>query len=273
MTSNLTYSIFYNRVDWYKLILHLNDNFLLSRINYFFLKLSSVGGDHIEFTVNVKDNLKLELAEKCSNILKIFLKKNPSQPILIEPKVKSYYLDFPNNTLHYGVHNYFTPQFSLDEDVKKVHFKIAKIILSIFEEYREEILVSMTEIVLQIFVIFAQCSNKNIEQLIVYFNELYDEEKIKYDSSILQVEQKRVFNEFEQNKGILIPYLRDSILKKTNFPVKGWEKVTFDMFKESVRSKSVTPEQILKALHNNIGYSQLTSFIFFVEGLKILKDN
>jgi len=268
MSSNLTYSIFYNKTDWFRFLIWIKNYDMPNEINAFFLKMSSVGGDHIELTINVKNKNRIKIAKVVSDCFLNFLKKSRSSPIYFKQNNESYYLDFPNNTIHYGVHDY-----QLNEKEILLHYKLANIIISIFCEYKAETLNTLTEIMIQAFVIYSQFSSKNINELILYFQDLISFESFKYDKTLFLKQQRKDLDKFHQNRVALVDYLEESIFKKRNFPKNGWEKNLFDLYKLSNLSKQSSPEQILQRLYENIGYESLTALILMVEGLKALKNS
>lgn len=266
MTSNLTYSIFYNKTDWFRFLYHIKNCNYLNDINAFFFKMGTEGGDHIEFTVNVNEKSKIKIAKDISDFFLAFLKNTPSSPVNVKPSQQSYYLDFPNNTIHYGVHDY-----PVNEKELLLHHMLSKVIISIFNEYQAETLNSLTEILIQIFVIYSQFSAKEIDELIIYFQDLRSNESYGYEETSLLKQQKEDLDNFKQNKDAIVPYLEESILNKDNIPMKGWEKDLLDLFKLSDEFKDGVAEEILLALYYNIGYEKFTAIIYMLEGLVSLK--
>ena len=263
---NLTYSIFYHKNEWYELldyitICHQNSTFK----NDFFIKLSNLRGPHIEFTIRVDEEDKIESSNYYSNCFTKFLIEKPSSNLNLISNSELLFKDFSNNTIYYGIHDYF-----LLNDVYNlsVHNRISEIILLIFKEYKEKTISSMTEIMIQIFVVWGQALNKNITDLIIIIDSLIKDKRLTFTDKSIKRQKKNGIENYYENEEILFSYFNESLIQNSNLPIDGWGKMIYDLTQESTNKKNNIERKIIDLICENINYESISAHVIFLTGLK-----
>ena len=225
MQHYLTYSIFYNKKEWYKLLDQpylsiVND----STISSTFIKLNCERGAHIELTTVVEDINKKKSVNRVSSILTAFLEEWPSSKDGLESQSQSDLMlkDFSNNTIHYGVHDCPILRIKEDEIVTYVHTQISEVIVLIFKEYKEETVEMITEVILEVFSVFCLIAYNDIDKSIDFFERLLEKESANYNKKFLEKQLKISAENFESNKEDIVNYFKNVLIDKTEFPKEKW---------------------------------------------------
>ncbi|MEP1488883.1 MAG: hypothetical protein ABJK28_10690 [Algibacter sp.] len=264
----LTFSIFYNQNEWFKLLNHLQSFKYLDDIKItFFLRLSYERGPHIQFTIKVDKSNRRKYALYFSKYINDFLIKNYSSNKNLETIPHKLFKDFTNNSLHYGVDDYFN--LSKKDQSINYYSQITEIIFLIYEEYQEDAIESLTEIMIQVFAISSLASNISIDSLIIIFEQLLKKESAKYNEESLKNQQKVNSGDFNDNKELIVEYLKEILIDKTNTPIQGWEKKVYDL----VLSSSIKniDKQVAIDICENINYNSNSAHDMFLKSLKELK--
>ena len=280
MRHHLTYSIFYNKSEWYKLLDQLYI-FLKSygEVLKIFIKLSTQRGAHIELTVVVRDTDKMDCANYISNNLNKFLKERPSSNIGIEKQSQKHLLfeDFPNNTVHYGIHDCVVFLTTENKLLLKYHHEITLIVFSIFRVYNKDATEMTIEIVLQLLTLFCLTSNNSIEESILFFEELLKYECLLFDEKKKKRQLKTSSENFENNKEFILEYLESVLINKTEKNNEEWEKKWIELIQKGTRNQEkVKKNEFYKFLINticlNMDFSnKIDVYVMLLGGLKKLK--
>ena len=116
-----------------------------------FLKFSNKNGAHIELTICIKEQDKIDTVKFFSNRLNEFLMENKSPKPEIKDTEFEFFKSFPNNTVQYGIHSY---PFLKKNNFEIYHHQITFILIDIYKEYKEDVSNSLTEIILQLLALF-----------------------------------------------------------------------------------------------------------------------
>ncbi len=283
MKYHLTYSIFYNKNEWHKLIKY----FQICIANYdkiigTYLKLSRIRGPHIEFTTLVEEVNKIDSVRYFSGKIEEFLRKNPSSNKNIESVNHEFFLDFSNNTVHYGIHDYPHYCFSNLEGIpldKECNSLITELTFSVYEIFGEKTSYGMVEIIIELLTAFHFSSNKDVIWGIQLFQELYAFECKKYEKSDLENKLRVCKMSFDDNKKEIVDYLNSVLIQKTMLPphelVKFWDNLfeKHPLFKEINKNNNHLTFFLNSFFSNLDFFNSLNIYFFLLHGLKELNSD
>lgn len=275
MNCYLTYSIYYNQAEWYKLLQrvysYVND---YNKVSKYFIKLSVIRGPHIELTTCVEEESQMDSVNYFSKCLNAFLKDQLSSNTALDAESHLLFSDFPNNTVHYGVHDYVLFPSEEREALEDLHCNIANILFSIFEEYGKETTDMDTEIMLQLFAIFCLASNRNLKESIVFFEEFFEKECNKFDNQLITNQLRTISQNFEKNKESILEYLNGVLVSKAEKIYEGWEGKWHTLIKDSVNTKiDRLHESLIHTICMNMNFNdRINALAMFLQGIKSLND-
>jgi len=271
LTNNLTYSIFYNQNEWFKLLEYIK--LCVKKYDetmFFFIKLSYERGAHLRLTIRADESIKIKTAYYFSEQIESFINKRRSSNIDIKTIHHKLFKDFSNNTIYYGIHDYDIFNLLNDDQTLNYYNQITIIILSIYDEYKSDTIESLTEIMIQVYAVASLASNKTIDDLIIMFEGLLKIESRKFDKQSLINQQKVNSENFNNNRKFIIEYLKEILIDKTNSTFAGWEKNIYDLVTSSL-IKNIDKEVIID-ISENINYNSIAAQDMFLRGLKELNN-
>lgn len=276
-----TYSIFYNQNDWHKLLRFIKSNFASKdESNSFFIKLSLQQGAHIEFTISQPENSSIHCLDKIATLLTNFVAANPSQKEGIRFEKHLLFLNFPNNTVHFGIVDFqleskFTSlNFNL---TTKIYHGLTLLILDIFDQFGSDTLNMLQEILFEMHLIFCYESNYDLNENTDFFGNLIQEELLQYDVNVIDKMKRIAMENFVSNKELIINSIDESLLNQNNNlkskMLKEWTKLiclsTTLCFNKKVKYQY--NQQLFSSLSLLVEFNTFTeSYLLFGEGLNYL---
>lgn len=203
-------SLHYDDTMWHKAICEGIKPFFdyTKDIETFIIRLSHQGGYNIRMIIMLcEDSDALALANHIDSWFKNFLLKAPSPSTKNRLEENRLFLNFENNSIHYGTFEYIS--FSNSDDHRNAVFlqydnKLSKVIIELFTSFKEETLENIIEISIQLLFIFISALKISIIDSLTLFETLLRDEYGKYESEI--AESLKIENSimFDDNKDILI---------------------------------------------------------------------
>ncbi|MEW4924694.1 lantibiotic dehydratase C-terminal domain-containing protein [Algibacter sp. 2305UL17-15] len=286
-TLYLCISLFYHREFWHKLLIEGISPFLSEQkngIKGYYISLSHLRGDHIRLSLITEKSNAKTVARKADAYFKTYFKNYPSPNLNDLKREGSIFLDFQNNTVHYGVYNFSvgTDDMALSELFKDYQENLTKVLLEVFQFYKEETLHNMVEIMIQCYAIFRNSASLDIGKTLEFFDALLQEEYVKYNdkalSRILEVNKSN----FESNKTFIIEHLAENIEKSNKGYDEKWENSwsnTVKVLSENVSKSSFKKEEhrvhihMLKQLNDTFDINdRITAYYLFYNGLKAIQN-
>lgn len=275
---DLNISIFYADNMWYKFLNEVVYPFLNNTENLYGynLMLSYDRGSHIKLVLKTdKPNARI-IAHKADIKIKDFLKQNPSSVEVKEVKSNLHsFIDFKNNSVHYGVFNDKLIIFGTFQQ------DISTTLLQVFKFYKQDTLDNLVEIMIEFLAIFCRSAELEIHESIELFDFMLDKEYKKYNNAALNRILKLNKENFDRNAESVIQYL--SIYKTQNpelFKERWqitWSKavkeryVFLSNFLESF-NRQTEHERIINWLYYFFDFKErITVFYLFTNALKSLK--
>lgn len=165
-----------------KAIIPFTDN--TKDIETFIVRLSYKNGCNIRMIIMPrKDSNKILLANKIDFCFKNFLLETPSasaDKLLVESSI---FLNFKNNSIHYGTFEYIVDIY--DNNCTNVFLiyerEISKVIFELFKCYKEETIENIIEISIQLIFIFCNALNINTSDSKIILDTLLRNEYLKYE--------------------------------------------------------------------------------------------
>ncbi len=238
----LNVSFFYQKNYWFRFLFQAIQPFLeknTTQIHCYYISLGQSRGDHIKLTLLVDGQKGLALAKKMDSYFKEFIKKKPSPTAISSKEPVRMYMDFSNNSIHYGIFDLIIKPH--ESEVFDFYYSgISKVLISLFESYQEETLDNLTEIILEMFVWFCRILSIDIDRSIKLFEELLENSYNQYEGSLL--DKMRINNEenFEDNKEPIVDYI-DSLFNKRDKEIRfeyEWQRIWVTTIKEVIQRLS-----------------------------------
>ncbi|WP_430908668.1 hypothetical protein [Maribacter sp. 2-571] len=283
-TYHLTFSIYYNKKEWHKLINEIHtlvkDD---KRIFNYFLNLSTFRGGHVEFTIEVGKKHSKTCVKHFSGCIEKFLETTPSSNKSLDTINDVFFLDFPNNTIHYGVHDY-VPIFRANnqpfESIADINHQITGLIITIFQDFGEETVGMTIEIAIQIMALFCLISEKELGSAITFFNTLLQKEFKKHKTEYVEDAQKLGLINFNDNRNEILGYLEDTMLKKVGSQKEAWE-IEWESLVSKSRFQNKTSENqdliyelLIDAIFNKLDIrNKGETYLIFLAALNTLENS
>lgn len=210
LTSRIGISLVYDSSMWHKIINEGIAPFLKDeKIEGYSLKLSNKMGDHIRLILGTNKKKCIRLAEKADSYFKDFLLKNPSYRTNKSLEGQKLFLDFENNTIHYGAFPYSN---LIDINDKYLFFSqgLSLTLIQVFQHYRSATIENIFEIIFELLTTFCNSINLKKVEALSFFDHLVKQEYKKYKSEALEHVKKRYSENFENNKVEICEYLKDN---------------------------------------------------------------
>lgn len=224
-------SLHYDETMWHKAIVQGVKPFIkrTKDINSFVLKLDREQGDSIRMTVIPNETANIEmLVKNIDKWFKNFLLNSPSTLSKSLINKESFFLNFKNNTIHYGTFNSNTKLFV--SILNSYEVDLSRVLIEIFEFYKEETLSSLTEIFIQLFSIFCNAMHLDDKEALQLFELILEDEYKKYDD-IKALKKLSLTNEknFQENKDDLIEYIKEDRFKDLKDYEEKWEVLWYSV--------------------------------------------
>jgi hypothetical protein len=219
-------SLYYDDTMWHKAICKGIKPFIdnTKDIETYIIRLSHQGGCNIRMIITpCKDSDAFVLANHIDSWFKNFLLKAPSISTKNRLEENRLFLNFQNNTIHYGTFEYIP--FSISDDYHNSVFlkydnNVSKVIFELFACFKEETLENIIEISIQLLFIFVSALKITIIDSLTLFETLLSNEYIKYEleaAESLKMENSSMFND---NKDFII----QSFIENRNNNLKDYEE-------------------------------------------------
>ena len=203
-------SLYYDDIMWHKAICKGIKPFIENTkdIETFIIRLSHQGGCNIRMIVTAcKDSDTLVLANHIDSWFKNFLLKTPSTSTKNLLEENRLFLNFQNNSIHYGTFEYIP--FSISNDYHNIVFlkydvNLTKVIFELFTCFKEETIENIIEISIQLLFIFCSALKINIIDSLTLFETILRNEYRKYEpetAESLKLENSSMFND---NKNFIV---------------------------------------------------------------------
>ncbi len=202
----LCISIFYGKSYWHQILVKAIGPFLEENkdILVYILSLSLERGEHIRLTLVVEQKNAEQVARNADEFFRRYLKRHPSSsfPNSLIPN-DGLFVNFKNNTLHYGVFEIFA--FERESQCTGQYLVgLSQVVLGIFKEYHKQTLNNYVEIMLQLFTVYHKTMSESNEKTINIFDSLLIDEYQKIDEAALQRIASLNKDNFNNNKDELI---------------------------------------------------------------------
>lgn len=269
--SCISIAIFYDKTGWSSLILDGIIPFFKNNKekNSYILSLSEERGNHVNiFVTTPKNNARLFL-KKADEFFKSFILSNQiyeSRNLISENGV---FYNFEPNTIHYGIYD---SHLSKSQNDETLYFqeKFSQLLIATFKEHEEETILSLTEIMIELFAIFLDGSNLKKVEVIELFDKLLKKEYSKYNEKTIK--KIHVLNRanFNKNKEHVIDFLKGEEYKSDKLEVykKQWKyiiKASYRQFKHVDRE-----EYLINTLCNVFNFQdRISAYYLFVNALKV----
>ena len=246
-TLHLDICIFYARNSWHRLLNQLTPVLTnWNEISDYSLRLSTNRGNHIALTLETNKKDAKSLAAKADLFINHFLKAHPSTSEEMALPLNEMFLNFKNNSVHYGILEKKLIQNKLAMAEKMDH-KIATILLQVFEEYQEDTPDYLVEVMIELFVIFYRAICLKKDDTLKVFDHLLNSEYKKYKPEALdRIGAVNKVN-YENNKDSILELLR--MYEQETFPVEGrhWQNNWYNAVQSFSESSllDVTSEQAI----------------------------
>ncbi|MCX2678488.1 hypothetical protein OOZ15_00905 [Galbibacter sp. EGI 63066] len=274
----LNVSLYYSDVDWH-IALSKGVRCFLKELkgayHDYLIELSRERGDHIKLTFFVHSNSAFSFSQEIDAWFKQFLKKHPSRYSEKHDERIKIFADFDNDSVHYGTFN-IRPYPSISCFVFRCG--ISRLILKLFQHYKEDTLNSLFEIVIQLIIIFCNTVYYNIDDIYHLINTLLQEE---YDQLNDLESVNKVISEgdtnFENNKSELISlvenHLRPGNLKYNDQLESFWCNLVAECDKslkdENVSDLIFTHSLMLNELFDSLGFKyKITVLLLLKKSIK-----
>lgn len=206
----LDISIFYTENMWYKILNDAITPFLSNTkdIESYVLLLNESRGSHVHLGLTVQEEKALFLAQKFDIYIKKYLKNHPSISTRSLLPKNGLYMDFNNNSVHYGIFNYSVVRSP--SKTYEIYFQnVASVLLKVFQTYKENTLPDLVEIMIQLFTVFCNAIQLDNQKAARLFDYLLEIEYKNYKESALQKAIKINEENFENNKEPIVDYLKE----------------------------------------------------------------
>jgi len=258
MDENLIYrigiSLVYESSEWHKIILEGITPFLQDeKIQHFSLKLNTTMGDHIRLTLGTNEKKYIGLAKKTDSFFKDFLLKNPSYRTHEIPEGLKLFLDFENNTIHYGAFPYFNPIIANDPYLL-LSQGTSLTLIQAFQYYQNSTLDNRFEIILELLITFCKSINFNRIEASSFFDTLVNHEYAKYKLEAQERIKKNCLENFENNKAEIYKHLDENWNVDYN-KTESWKSTwmaTVKSFSENINSYNTDDKNHLFYMVNNL---------------------
>ena len=160
---NINISIFYSQSNWHLFITKCLKPFIQQnkRIEKWYFSLSTNRGDHIIVSFIIDESKARQLIEKASEYFSDFITETPSIPNKTLVSKNQFFLNFENNTIQYGVYQNNINSIRLLKE-------LSKLIIIVFENYKKDTFDFLTEIMIEVFIVFSVNMHDNKRCLFVF---------------------------------------------------------------------------------------------------------
>ena len=214
----LCISVFYNKSNWDTLVIEGISPYIHDKRNKMFFYLSESSGDHLKLVIVVDEKKSYEQAKQLEIYFKNFIKKHPSDFIPKKKKNSNIFKDFSNNSIQFGLFNYF-----FDESWLRFNIGLSELLIYAFKEYRETFQSELNAIILQVIIIFCNATGISDKKLMIVIKKILKDEYKNCDKSDLKELKSHNEVDFANNKNIIIEYLREYRFKKADSYNEKWE--------------------------------------------------
>lgn len=209
--TNLNLSIFYHENMWYKVLNEAIWSFIdhTHDLKAYSLMLCHQRGDHIKLILKTDKNKARSLAQKADMHLRKFLKKHPSASAKSLVPKQGPYMDFKNNSVHYGIFDYLVGRgpITIFEAYQQ---NLTDVLLEVFQCYGPDTLNDLVEIMIQLFTVFCNAAHVDKQEAIALFDFILELEYKKFkDEALMEIIKVNKAN-FEDNKGPILEYLSNN---------------------------------------------------------------
>ncbi|WP_299526749.1 hypothetical protein [Winogradskyella sp.] len=276
----LCISIFYAKPNWHQIIVGAIYPYVIDNkdVRGYFVSLNMERGEQVRLTLIADENNTRQVAMNFHKYFNDYLEKNPSpsEKSLI-PK-HGLFLNFKNNSIHYGA---FEP-YSLEKESQ--HFKeylkgLSEVILQVFKDFGEDTLNQQVEIMLQLFSIFSRTIPENIGEAIEIFDSLLADEYQKISKNSLQQVNTLNKENFRANKSAILELISSNEDTDKDFFqhlwLKKWQEVLLSFSKDKVKStqqnkKMDENKKLIRMLCNTFALDdKISACYLFREALKL----
>lgn len=220
----LCISIFYGKSYWHQILVEAIDPFLEENkdILVYILILSLERGEHIRLTLVVEQKKAEQVARNADKFFRRYLKRHPSSsfPNSLIPN-DGLFVNFKNNTLHYGVFELSAFERESQGTVQYL-VGLSQVVLEIFKEYHKQTLNNYVEIMLQLFTVYYKTMSESNEKTIKIFDSLLMDEYQKIDEAALQRITSLNMDNFNNNKDELIEMISFNNDSSNHFSPNSW---------------------------------------------------
>lgn len=207
---HMNISIFYAEKVWHEIldeaIWPLIDN--TKELDGYCLVLGRQRGDHLKLTLRTEKSNARSLAQKADVHLRKFLKDCPSTSTRsLVPKV-GYYMDFRNNSIHYGLFENLVKRGPTG--VHDIYLQeVTRVLFHIFQCYGPDTIDDLVEIMIQLFTIFCNETHLDNRAAATLFDFMLEIEYKKYKNKALIEIMKVSKDNFVANKDPILEYLNN----------------------------------------------------------------
>jgi hypothetical protein len=255
-TLDMDISIFYARNMWHKLMNELIYIFIQNTkgIAGYSLKLSTHRGNHIKLKLQTNKAQANVLAEKADSYIRDFLKNNPSLSTASRFPENGIFLDFENNSVHYGAPEEPIMD-SLEIDDKNLEQQLSSLLMQVFQVYKEDMVENLTEIMMECFIILCRAAKMKGPEAYALFDHLLKSEYRKYTQESLERIEKANGANYKNNKEAILDFVNS--YDNVTFPIKdkAWQNKwysTVQLYCRSFTKKrelEETPIQYITMIH------------------------
>lgn len=269
---NLCVSIFYDKAMWDVLVVDAIIPFVNHNKEFsFFFYLSEHRGGHVRLVFIVKEYEALDIAKTIDTFFNHFLTVTPSNLVEKKEDFFQFFMNFKNNTIHYGLFEYETDSW------QNFHIGLTDLLFFVFNEYKNEFHLSINEIMFQILTIFFNALKISDCQILKIFRDFAKSENEfnQYDLKLPQEVADLHEEYFLENKDILFTYLKEYRNANPNIYEVEWEKkwhnLVYSFFHETFDLENNEIE-IIEALNKIIiGFNvkdRASLYYLFINGIE-----